>query len=110
MGQPKPLCPRLCGKGRALPKGAVAPLPGLVFLLRKGIRAGVFDPFEGPLYAQDGRRMADEGQTLSTEQIINMNWLTENIVGAIPDYDQLDEVGKATVGIVGVEPPAEEPK
>ena len=82
----------------------------MAFLLRKGIRAGVFDPFEGPLYAQDGRRMADEGQTLSTEQIINMNWLTENIVGAIPDYDQLSDAGKATVGIVGVEPPAEETK
>lgn len=37
MGQPKPLCPRLRGKGCALPKGAVPPLTGLVFLLRKGI-------------------------------------------------------------------------
>ena len=37
MGQPKPLCPRLRGKGCALLKGAVPPLTGLVFLLRKGI-------------------------------------------------------------------------
>lgn len=37
MGQPKPLCSRLRGKGCALPKGAVSPLTGLVFLLRKGI-------------------------------------------------------------------------
>ena len=37
MGQPQPFCARLCSKGRALPKGAVAPLPGLRFLLRQRI-------------------------------------------------------------------------
>ncbi len=37
MGQPQPFCARLCSKRRALPKGAVAPLPGLRFLLRQRI-------------------------------------------------------------------------
>ena len=37
MGQPQPFCARLCRKGRALPKGAVAPLLGLCFLLRQRI-------------------------------------------------------------------------
>ena len=31
-----------------------------------------------------------------------MDWLVDNIVGAIPAYEQLNDVGKATVGIVGV--------
>lgn len=37
MGQPKPLCSRLRGKGCALPKGAVPPLSCLGFLFRKRI-------------------------------------------------------------------------
>ena len=37
------------------------------------------------------------------EQIIGMDWLNENVVGAIPAYDELSEIGKATVDMVGVE-------
>ena len=33
-----------------------------------------------------------------------MDWLVENIVGAIPKYEELDETGKATADVVGVEP------
>ena len=32
-----------------------------------------------------------------------MDWLAENIVGSIPEYDELSETGKATVDLVGVE-------
>ena len=33
-----------------------------------------------------------------------MDWLAENVVGSLPRYDQLSEVGKATVDMVGVDP------
>ena len=33
----------------------------------------------------------------------DMDWLAENIVGSIPEYDELSETGKATVDLVGVE-------
>ena len=42
------------------------------------------------------------GQGKTPEQIIGMDWLAENIVGAIPDYEELNETGKATVDMVGV--------
>ena len=32
-----------------------------------------------------------------------MDWLSDNVVGNIPSYEELDETGKATVGIVGVD-------
>ena len=35
--QPQPLCPGLCSQRRALAKGAVPPLRGLLLLLRQGI-------------------------------------------------------------------------
>ncbi len=38
-----------------------------------------------------------------------MDWLTDNIVGCIPAYEQLSDTGKATVGIVGVPSTKENP-
>ena len=76
----------------------------LAAVLKHGIRAGTCEPFRGPLYAQGGRLMAQEGDVLTSEQIINMDWLNENIIGGLPAYEELDDTGKDTVGIVGVDP------
>lgn len=73
----------------------------LVEILQESIRAGACDPFRGPLYAQEGK-VLDADNTLRPEQIINMEYLMENVVGAIPAYDQLSDLGKATVDTVGV--------
>lgn len=75
----------------------------LAYTLRDGLCGGYCDPFRGPLYAQGGRQIAQAEQTLSAEQIIGMDWLAENVIGAIPVYDELDETGKATVGIAGID-------
>ena len=72
----------------------------LAQLLQNSIQADLYYPFRGKLYAQGGKVL--EGD-LTPEQIIGMDWLAENIVGSIPDYDQLNETGKATVDMVGVE-------
>lgn len=81
----------------------------LAALLHDGICSGSCSPFRGPLYAQDGRQIIGEKQTLGTEDIINMDWLSDNIVGSIPAYEQLSDTGKATVGIVGVPSTKENP-
>lgn len=75
----------------------------LAALLQNAICSGSCQPFRGPLYAQDGRKIIGGEATLSTEQIIGMDWLADNIVGSIPAYDELTETGKYTVGIVGVD-------
>ena len=72
----------------------------LAQLLQNSIQADLYYPFRGKLYAQGGKVL--EGD-LTPEQIMGMDWLAENIVGSIPDYDQLNETGKATVDMVGVE-------
>ena len=76
-------------------------------LLQSSIRADLCRPFRGKLYAQDGRVMDGD---LSAEQIISMDWLVENVVGSIPTYDQLTDLGKATVDMVGVEPATKDKK
>ena len=73
----------------------------LAELLQSAIQTDLCRPFRGTLYAQGGKEM--EGD-LTTEQIISMDWLVENIKGSIPVYDQLTDLGKATVDLVGVKP------
>jgi basic membrane lipoprotein Med (substrate-binding protein (PBP1-ABC) superfamily) len=80
----------------------------LAALLQDGICSGVVEPFCGPIYAQDGRKVAADFESLRLEQIINMDWLVENIVGAIPAYGELNEVGRSTVEIMGVAPSTED--
>ena len=76
----------------------------LAVFLRDGIRAGTCDPFRGPLYDQSHKRRSDEGERLSVGRIVNMDWLNDNVVGRLPTYEQLDDTGKATVGVAGVIP------
>lgn len=59
-------------------------------------------PFLTPFYSQSGE-IIGEGQTeLTLDQIINMDYLVDNVVGSIPQYDELTDMGKATVETVGV--------
>ena len=73
--------------------------------IRRSICSGICEPFSGPIYTQNGWTINGENNnSLSPEQIVNMDWLAENVVGALPSYDQLSEIGKATVDMVGVDP------
>lgn len=72
--------------------------------LREGICAGVIHPFLGPIRKQDGSLVGYSGDGLSLEQIINMDYLVENVVGSIPVYKDLNAIGKDTVDYVGVHP------
>lgn len=80
-----------------LPEG-VKKLAGL---LKTAICSGVYNPFCGPFETQAGEVLDKEGQGVTLENIITMNWLAKNIVGTIPEYEQLSEEGKATVESAG---------
>ena len=75
----------------------------LAAILRDGLCKGYCDPFSGPIYAQNGSQIAKAEHMLTVEEIISMDWLAENVIGSIPVYEELNEVGKGTVGIAGVE-------
>ena len=73
----------------------------LASTLQESIRRGDCEPFCGPIYAQSGQVLG-EGNALSPDQIIGMDYLVENVVGRIPDYEELTEIGKATADMMGV--------
>ena len=61
----------------------------LVDLLKRTISEGEFNPFSGVIYSQTGIVKSDPDHTLSPEEIMTMDWLAENIIGSIPQADQL---------------------
>ena len=69
----------------------------LVSIMRKGMTADVINPFDGELRSQDGIVKDALSPKLDNEQIINMNWLCDNVVGSIPTFDELTESAQKAV-------------
>lgn len=59
----------------------------LIKLLKTTICSDMFHPFSGILYSQTGMVNNDPNKVLSPEEIVNMNWLAENVIGEIPQKE-----------------------
>lgn len=74
----------------------------LIDFLKKSIKSGSFHPFDGTIYSQDGVAHCEEGNSLTPEEIITMNWLAENVVGQIPEIDSFTPAAQELVRLQGV--------
>jgi len=81
---------------KALPSGTRR----LVNFLRDSLISGAFRPFAGPLYAQSG--LIREDGELTPSEIVGMDWLSENVVGSIPEAGTLTEEAQKLVAIQGI--------
>ena len=75
----------------------------LVDLLRRAIRSEILNPFSGILYSQNGIVQGDPEKTLSASDVMNMDWLSENVIGIIPPLEELTETAKPVVEQQGLE-------
>ena len=69
---------------------------------RNSLIQGAGKPFLTPFYTQSGEVIGSRQHELSLEQIIRMDYLVDNVVGSIPSYDEMTEVGRKTVDMVGI--------
>lgn len=74
----------------------------LIGFLKNSIRAGSFQPFDGLIYSQGGTIQCRADGSLSPQEIITMNWLAENVVGRIPDFEELTPEAQSLVRLQGV--------
>ena len=74
----------------------------LVDFLKTSIRAGSFHPFDGIIDSQESVVQAHESDSLSQEEIITMNWLAQNVVGRLPEPEELTEETRALMEYQGV--------
>ena len=56
----------------------------IVEVFKRAIVNGYFDPFEGPIYDQDGKLRVKEGEKLSDDDLLGMYWFVDNVQGTIP--------------------------
>ncbi|MGN0777262.1 MAG: BMP family ABC transporter substrate-binding protein [Candidatus Ventricola sp.] len=74
----------------------------LVDLLHERIRAGAFLPFIGPILDQNGSVRVEADTALTPQEIIRMDYLAQNVVGRIPEIDELTDVAKVIVSLQGI--------
>ena len=74
----------------------------LVDFLRKTISSGELNPFLGVLHSQDGVVQSDPGRSLTPEEIITMDWLAQNVIGSIPEEEELTEQSWPVISQQGV--------
>lgn len=75
----------------------------LVELMKHSISTGLFHPFAGPLKDQTGNIRCDETDLIKPEDIITMDWLVDNVIGSIPNIDDLIDEAKPVVQLRGLQ-------
>lgn len=66
-------------------KNVPAEVQAKVEEVRKSILSGDTEIFKGPIYDNKGELRVAEGESLSIEDILSMNWLVQGVTGSIPE-------------------------
>ena len=66
----------------------------LVDFIKNALRDRTLRPFQGVIRAKDRVILSSEEDELSPQDITQMDWLLDNIVGSLPSMDELTEEGK----------------
>ena len=72
-------------------------------ILRQGICDGKISPFARRIVAQDGSvKNPDSSATFTTEELIHMDWLCENVSGSIPTFDEILPMSRNMIRELGI--------
>ena len=82
----------------SLPSGTAS----LAQILRDGIISGTISPFRTRIVDQAGIIRNDGSHDLSADEILSMDYLCDNIIGAIPGLDEISEEALETVRRMGI--------
>ena len=75
----------------------------LMRTLKGAVIAGTLNPFDGELRSQQGVIKTADAPRLTNEEIITMDWLNDNVIGAIPTMEELRDTARITVSVSGVQ-------
>ncbi len=86
----------------------------LAEVLKSGIISGVTEPFHTVIYDREGFLRNNGSSSLSPVELMNMDWLCDNVEGYIPSYDELVPASRSLVRLLGLDrdqlPPETEAK
>ena len=73
----------------------------IIHHFREQIREGSFNPFEGQLRDQSGTLRCEADRLLTPAEILCMDYLADNIIGSLPDTEELIESARPLVRLQG---------
>ena len=71
-------------------------------ILEQGLKDGTLDPFRRRIVTQDGTVKSDGTHVFSPEELLHMDWLCGNIVGSIPQFQEILPVSQNMVRELGI--------
>ena len=71
-------------------------------ILKDGLTGGSIAPFHCEIRDQQGRVRNDGTAWLSPEEIMNMDWLCDNVDGSIPAFEELLPASRPLVRQLGI--------
>ena len=74
----------------------------MVSALKNSLILGRMNPFDGELRSREGIVKEAGTPRLSSEEIIRMNWLNDNIIGRIPEREELPESVQDKIEVSGI--------
>lgn len=74
----------------------------LADILRKDLQAGTLSPFARRIIAQDGSVKNDGTRDFSPEELMRMDWLCGNVIGSIPEYDEIKPFSQVIYRELGI--------
>ena len=74
----------------------------IIHHFRDQLRQGSFSPFEGELRDQTGTVRCEADRRLTPAEILCMDYLADNIVGTLPEVDELIESARPLVRLQGI--------
>ena len=77
-------------------------MSALADILKRGVISGAIDPFRRRIVSSDGRLISDGSRTLGPEEILHIDWLCDRVRGSIPAFDELLEMSRPLVRLLGV--------
>ena len=83
---------------KALPVGVET----LANILIRDMVGGTITPFHRPITSQDGTVRNDGNTYFTTAELLHMDWLCNNVDGAIPPYESLSEKARKIVELQGI--------
>jgi len=74
----------------------------LANLLHQGLVSGSIDPFRARLTDQNGNVRNEGDRSFTAEEVMNMDWLLENVEGSIPSFEDILPVSQQLVRLLGL--------
>lgn len=88
--------------GLELTKALPAGVEVLAQILKQNMSKGILDPFYRCIVSQDGIERNDGHTCFTPDELLQMDWLCENVDGYIPAYDELSSKSKHIVSLQGI--------